>query len=125
MSKPFYVKINHSHTTNCCRHHVKFSVHYDVFCQIRRDLHSDIMLQDYGINVPHKSSKEFILKIFCEKSTRQFFYKKTCLDGTCNVCGGLTNLKSCIHEESVDSIGKELISFSKYKSVAYQLKDEK
>lgn len=105
MNKPFYVKINHSCTT-CCRRHVEFSMHYDVFSQIRCVFHTDIMLQECELNVPPKSTREFIPTIFCEKSTRQLFYNKTCLDGTCNVCGGLPKLKICIDEKSIYSIGK-------------------
>ena len=34
MTKPFYVKINHTRTTCCWRVHVDFSMHYDVYCYI-------------------------------------------------------------------------------------------
>ena len=57
MKKPFYVKINHTHTTCCCRFHVEFSMHYDVYCYICCTFYTNDILQECGLQVPPKTLK--------------------------------------------------------------------
>ena len=44
MLKPFYVKINHTRTTCCCKLHIEFSNHYDVYCFVCLNLHTNDVL---------------------------------------------------------------------------------
>ena len=66
MTKPLYVKINHTHTTCCCRVHVEFSMHYDVYCYIFFTSHTNDILQECGLQLPPKSPREFIASLLCE-----------------------------------------------------------
>ena len=62
MTKPFYVKINHAHTT-CCRVHVDFPMHYDVYHYICCNLHTKKILQQCGSQLLPKSLREFIASV--------------------------------------------------------------
>ena len=73
MGKPFYLKINHTCTTCCCRVHIEFSNHFDVFRHICVFLHSKFVLQDCDMNEPARSSREFISNILCEIGDGIFF----------------------------------------------------
>ena len=73
MGKPFYVKINRMLTTCCCRIHIKFSNHFDVFRHICVFVHSTFVLQDCDMNEPSRSLREFISKILCEIGDSQQF----------------------------------------------------
>ena len=66
MGKTFYVKINHTHTTSCCRIHIEFSNHFDVFRHICVLLHFEFVLKDCDMNEPPRSLREFISNILCE-----------------------------------------------------------
>ena len=48
-----------------------------------------------------------------------------CLEGSCAICGGLQRIPRCVHLESTNEIGTELVSFGKYKTVTYEVKDGK
>lgn len=58
--KPWYVRINKERVTCCCKTHVQFRYHYDVFRYIRVTMHSNGMFQECGINIPLETIKEFI-----------------------------------------------------------------
>ena len=83
MSKPFYVNINHTCTTCCCRIYIEFSNHFDILKHICMFLHSEFVFQDCDMNEPPRSSREFISKFLCEIGDERQFYKTSCLDGTC------------------------------------------
>ena len=125
MGKPFYVKINHTHTTCCCRIHIEFSKHFDVSRHICIVLHSQFVLQDCDIKEPSRSSREFISNILCEIGDGQQFYKTSCLDGTCLFCGSLQLLSTCERMDSKHAIGNEIVDYKKFKTVTYTLKDGK
>jgi len=125
MLKPFYVKINHTHTTCCCRLHIEFSNHFDAYRSICLDMHTNNVLQSCVICAPPTSSRDFISRILCEREEGQIFYKKLFLDGTCHRCGGLQHLPICEHMERTHAVGNELVEFGKYKTVAYNTKDGK
>ena len=125
MVKPFYVKINHTCTTSCCRIHINFSNHFDVFRHICVFLHSNFVLQDCDMNEPPRSSREFISNILCEIWNDQIFYKTSCLDDACLFCGSLQLLSTCQHMDSTHAIGNEIVDYKKFKTVTYALKDAK
>lgn len=54
-----------------------------------------------------------------------FFYNKSCLDGTCDHCGGMKHFPIFQHMASTHTIGDKIVEFGKYKTVAYSLKDGK
>ena len=113
MGKPFYVKINYTCTTCCCRIHIEFSNHFDVFRHICVFLHSEFILQDCDMNEPPRSSREFISKILCEIGASQQFYKTSCLDGTCLFCDSLQLLSTCEQMDSTHAIGNEIVDYKK------------
>ena len=121
MGKPFYVKINHTHTTCCCRIHIEFYNHFDIFRHMCVFLHSKFVLQNCDINEPPRSSREFISNILYEIGDDQNFYKTSCLDGICF----LQLLSTCEHMDSTHAIGNEIIHYKKYKTVTCALKDGK
>ena len=125
MGKPFYVKINHTCTNFCCRIHIEFCNHFDVFRHICIVLHSQFVLQDCDIKEPPRSSMEFISNILCEIGDGQQFYKTSCLDGTCLFCSSFHLLSTCEHMNSTHAIGNEKIDYKKYKIVKYALKHGK
>ena len=125
MTKPFYVKINHTHTACCCRVHVEFSMHYDVYRYICCPLHTNKILQKYGLLLPPKSSREFIASVLCKWDDGCIYYKTMCLKGFFPQCGGFQKLHRCLHLDSTHEIGKTLVSLGKYKSVIYGVKDGK
>ena len=125
MGKPFYVNINHTRTTCCCRIHIEFSNHFDVFRHICVFLHSQFSLQDCDMNETPRSLREFISNILCEIGDGQQFYKTSYLDGTCLFCGSLQLLSSCENMDSRHAIGNEIVDYEKYKIVTYDLKDVK
>ena len=65
MKKTFYVKINHTHTT-CCRVHVDFSMHYDVYRYKCCTWHTKEILQECGLQLPSKSQREFMASVLCK-----------------------------------------------------------
>jgi hypothetical protein len=125
MGKPFYVKINHTFTTFCCRVHIGFFNHFHVFRHICLFLHSKFVLQDCDMNEPPRSSWEFICNILCEIGNGQQFYKTLCLDGKCLFCDCLQLLSTCEDMDSTHVIGNEIVDYGKYKIVTYTLKDGK
>ena len=125
MGKPFYVKINHTHTTFFCRIHIEFSNHFDVLRHICVFLHSKFVLRDCDMNEPPRSSREFISNILCEIGDTQQFYQTSCLDGTCLFFGSLQLLSTCEHMDSTHAIGNEIVDYEKIKIVKYALKDGK
>lgn len=124
MEKSFYVKINHARTT-CCRMHIDFSMHYDIYHHICCTFHTNIILQECGIQVPPKSLRDFISSVLYRRDDGYIFYKMRYLKGSCFTCGCLQNMQSCVHVESMHEIGNKLVSFRKYKSVTYVVKDGK
>ena len=124
MGKHFYVKINHTHTTCCCRIYIEFSNHFDVFRHVCVFLYSKFVLQDCNMNEPPRSSKKFISNILCEIGDQQF-YKTSCLDGKFLFCGSLQLLSTCEHMDGTHAIGNEIVGYGKFKIVTYSLKDGK
>ena len=86
-------------------------------------MHTNDALQDCGIEAPPKSSIKFLSKNLCEIEDGQIFYRTTCLDGSCERCGGLQRMQACQHMESTYEVGQKLVEFGKYKIVAYGTKD--
>ena len=125
MGKAFNVNINHTCTTCCCRIHIEFFNHFDVFKHICVFLYSKFVLQDCDMNEPPRSSREFISKILCEIGDEQLFYKTSCLDDTCLFCGSFQFLSTCQHMDSTHAIGNEIVDYEKFKTVTYALKDGK
>ena len=82
-------------------------------------------MQECGIEVPPKSSKDFISSVLCIRDDGKFFYKKLCLKGSCVTCGGLQHLQKYLHLKSTHEIGKKLFTLGKYKIVTYGVKDGK
>ncbi|XP_057867281.2 uncharacterized protein LOC131074642 [Cryptomeria japonica] len=121
MTKPFYIKINHARTTCCCRVHVEFSMHYDIYCYICCTLHSNDVLQECGLQAPPKSLREFISSVLCKRDDGCIYYKMMCLRGFCP----MQQLHRCLYLDSTHEIGKELVSIGKYKSFTYGVKDGK
>ncbi|XP_057857649.2 uncharacterized protein LOC131066816 [Cryptomeria japonica] len=125
MAKPFYIKINHVRTTCCCRMHIEFSMHYDIFHHICSTLHTNNVLQECNIQAPPKSIRYFISSVLCNRHDGFIYYKMPCLEGSYAICGGLQHLPRCIHLESTHEIGTKLVSFRKYKTTTYGVKDGK
>lgn len=122
MVNPFYIKINHVCTTCCCRMHIEFSLHYDIFHHICSTLHTNNVLKECNIQAPPKSIREFISSVLCNRHDGYIYYKIHCLEGSCAICGGLQCLPRCVHLESTHEIGTKLVSFKKYKRVTYGVK---
>lgn len=125
MAKPFYIKINHVCTTCCCRMHIEFSMHYVIFRHICSTFHTNDVLQECNIQAPHKSVREFISSVLCNRHDGCIYYKMPFLEGFCAICGGLQHLPRCVHLESTHEIGTKLVSFGKYKTITYGVKDGK
>ena len=100
MKKPFYIKINHTHTTCYCRVHVEFSMHYDVYRYICCTLHSNEILQECSLQLPPKSSREFIASVLCKLDDGCIYYNTMCLNGFFPRCRGLQKLHRCLHQDS-------------------------
>ena len=67
ITKLFYVKINHTRITCCCRvTHVEFSMHYDVYHYICCTLNTNEIFQECGLKLPLKSLREFIASVLCK-----------------------------------------------------------
>ena len=92
--KSWHVQINTLCNT-CCRYHIDY--HYGTFVYIHHDLYTN-HVHDFSMIIPHNSLKNFIQSIMCNKAQWKTCYTKTCLDGTCSKCGGMTLLSQCIHE---------------------------
>ncbi|WP_233109395.1 hypothetical protein, partial [[Clostridium] innocuum] len=61
-------------------------------------MHTNEMLQECGINIPPETVKEFISNLFCNPPNEQFYLLNACVSGVCDVCGNLTLLDECLHE---------------------------
>ena len=62
--KPWYVKINTTHNTCCCRYHIEYSYYYDTYIHILCGLHKNIV-QECSATFPVKSSRDYIHSIWC------------------------------------------------------------
>ena len=80
MTKQFYVKINHTCTTCCCRVHVEFSMHYVVYRYVCCTLHTNEILQECGLQLPPKSLREFIASLLCKWNDGCIYYKTMSLN---------------------------------------------
>ena len=92
--KPWYVKINKQQISCCCKIHVQFRYFYDVFRYIHCTLHTNMIIQECGIDMPPESIREFISSLFCEKSNDRLFYLSSFISGQCINCENLSFLRN-------------------------------
>lgn len=86
-------------------------------------MHTKKVLKECGIHALPTSSRDFISKNLCEIKEGQLFYRKLCLDGTFQHCGGLQHMPISEHMEiSTHLVRNELLELKKYKIVAYNTK---
>ena len=45
------------------------------------------------------------------------------LDSTCDMCGNLSLLDECLHENSLTTFGQQLVDVKRFKTIEYPLKD--
>ena len=114
MTNQFYVKINHTCTTCCCRVHVEFSIHYDIYCYICCTLHTNDILQECGLQLPPKSLREFLTSVQSRQDDGCIYYNTMCLKGSFPQCGNLQKMYRYLYLHSTHEIGRTLFSLGKY-----------
>ena len=102
--KPWYVKINTTRNTCCCRYHIEYAYYYDTYIHILHVLHNTLV-HECSTTLPPTSSREFIHSILCRTTEGCTFYQRPCVDGTCPRCGGMAFLDKCIHVTDEHEIG--------------------
>ena len=102
--KPWYVKINTTRNTCCCRYHNEYAYYYDTHIHILRVLHN-ILVQECSTTLPPTSSREFIHIILCRRIEGCTFYQRPCVDGTFPWCGGMEFLDKCMHSPMSMNLG--------------------
>jgi DNA polymerase II large subunit len=71
--------------------------------------------------ISSSSSRDFIHNILCTRPEGFTFYQKTCLDGTCPRCGGMTLLRKCIHVSDEYELGRKEVTLQRFKYVTYDI----
>lgn len=61
----------------------------------------------------------------CLRQDEHTYYIKQCLDGTCNICGGLSLWSECIHDNEYHPLGKRIVDRHNFAYEIYQLQDGK
>ena len=118
--KPWYVKINITHSTCCCRYHIEYAYYYDAYVHILCVLHNTLM-QECSTTLPPESSREFIHIILCRRTKGCTFYQRPCVDGTCPGCGGIEFLDKCIHVIDEHELGRLEVNLQSLKYVTYDI----
>ena len=88
---------------------------YDVYRYIYCTLHTNKILQKYGLKLTPKSLREFIASVLCKWDDGCIYYKTMRSKCFCFQCGGLKKLYRCLHLDNTHEIGKTLVSLGRYK----------
>ena len=88
-------------------------------------MHSKEMLQECGIKVQPQTIKDFISGLLCNPSNDQYFLFNACIFGTCDMCGNLSLLHECLHENALTTFRQQLVEAKRFKTIEYPLKDGK
>ena len=110
--KPYFVKINKSFETCCCRYHVTFDLYYEGFRK---------MIEESGgtsQNTFPKRPSQFITSILCDKPNDCAIGEIDCIRGTCETCGNLT--KFPLREE--DTNMTRMVKCKRYKYIKSETK---
>lgn len=109
--KPFFVKINKSFETCCCRYHIEFNLYYQGFRK---------MIEESGgsQNDFPKRPSQFIASILCNKSIDHEIPEIDCIRGTCQTCGDLA--KFPLRLEDTDMV--RMIKCKRYKYIKSETK---
>lgn len=57
----------------------------------------------------------------CNRPEGKMYYEKSCLDGTCSNCGGMTLLSQCDHESGDNEFGNMVIDMKSFKYMSYEI----
>ena len=88
-------------------------------------MHSKEMFQECGIKIPPQTIKDFISGLFCKPPNDQYFLSNAFLSSACDMCGNLSLLYECLHENALTTFGQQLVDVKRFKTIEYPLKDEK
>ena len=122
--KPWYVRVNITLKTCCCRYHIKYGYYYDTYKYIFHVLHNTLV-QECSSILPPTSSREFIQTILCSRTKGCTYYQKTCLYGTCPRCVGFTLLSKCVHVSDDHELGQMEINSQRFEYITYDLEGGK
>ena len=78
-------------------------------------------VQECSSTVPPMSSRYFIHSMMCPTQYGKTHYLKQCVEGSCNICGGLSVWSDCIHESEDQAFGNAYVEKKNYQYETYQL----
>ena len=78
-------------------------------------MHSKEILQECGINIKLQTIKDSMSILFCKPSNDQHFLFNACVSSTCDMCGNLSLLDQCLHENSLTTLGQQLFDVKRFK----------
>ena len=107
--KPWYVEINTTHNTCCCRYHIQYAYYYDTYIHILCVLHNTLVQE-----CSTTSSRVFIHSILCRRKKGFTFYQRPCVDGTFPRCGGMAFLDKCIHVTNEHELGRHEVNLQSF-----------
>ena len=107
--KPWYVKINKTPNTSCCRYHIEYGYYYDTYIHILHVFHNNLV-HGCSTRLLLTSSRDFIHIILCGRTEGCKFYQRPCIDGTCPRCGGMEFLDKCVHVTDDHELGRHEVN---------------